>query len=204
MPSFVRSVRALAGVIALLVLPLTAAAQPAPPSASAPASSRPAATSEPNSITVTPFLSSAFGVSQDLDASLGLGVAVTYDLTPRLGFEGELAHVFDVQGDDANVDLAITNFSGNVVYNFAVVPHVTPYGTFGVGVEHAGIDVKTPDPAALYPASSTEVSYNFGGGVKVPVSDMFVARVDIRRFQANDLAPDYWRLYGGVTWWIKR
>jgi hypothetical protein len=26
----------------------------------------------------------------------------------------------------------------------------------------------------------------------------------LRRFEANDAAPDYWRLYGGLSWWIKR
>ena len=188
MPSFVRSVRSLVATLALSLVPLTAGAQ---------------SVTEPHTITVTPFLSSSFGVSQDLGASLGLGVAISYDLTTRLGFEGELGHVFDVLGDTANADLAVTNFSGNAVYNFPL-RRVTPYATFGIGVERSSLDVKTPDPLAIYPPTSTEVSYNFGGGVKVPVSELFVARADIRRFQANDLAPDYWRLYGGLTWWIKR
>ena len=26
----------------------------------------------------------------------------------------------------------------------------------------------------------------------------------IPSFQATDLAPDHWRFYGGLTWWIKR
>ena len=33
-----------------------------------------------------------------------------------------------------------------------------------------------PDPAASYPASSTEIAYNFGGGVKYPLSERFLAR----------------------------
>ncbi|MDQ3213892.1 MAG: porin family protein [Acidobacteriota bacterium] len=188
MPWSVRYVRPFLAVLAICVAPWPAAAQ---------------ATTEPKTVTITPFLGSVFGTSEDLGGSLGLGVAMTYDLTSRLGVEGELAHAFDVLGDDANVDLSVTNVSGNAVYNFPV-PRVTPYATFGIGIERTSLDVKSPDPLALYAPGSTEVSYNFGGGVRYPVSELFVARADVRRFQANDLAPDYWRVYGGLTWWIKR
>lgn len=188
MPSFVRFVRVLLVPAALAVLPAAAGAQ---------------SVAEPNTVTVTPFLSSTFGTSNDLGGSLGVGVAVGYDLTSKLGFEGEIGHVFDVMGDSANADLGLTNVHGNLVYNFPL-PHVTPYATFGVGIERSSLDVKTPDPAALYPPASTEVTYNFGGGVKYPLTELFVVRGDVRRFQANDLAPDYWRLYAGLSWWIKR
>lgn len=187
MPSFVRSARVLVVALAL-GLPAAAGAQ---------------SVAEPNTITLTPFLSSTFGTSNDLGGSLGVGVGVGYDLTTRLGFEGEIGHVFDVLGDTAKADLGLTNVHGNVVYNVPL-PRVTPYATFGVGIERASLDVKTPDPAALYPPASTEVTYNFGGGVKYPLTELFVIRGDVRRFQANDLAPDYWRLYAGLSWWIKR
>ena len=188
MPSFVRTIRLFAAAGVLSALPVSAFAQSA---------------AEPGTITVTPFLSSAFGTSADLGSSLGLGVAVGYDLTTRLGVEGELGHVFDVFGDSANVDLALTNVSGNIVYHFPA-PRLTPFATFGVGIERASVDVKTPDPATIYPASSTEIGYNFGGGVKYPLTELFVLRADLRRFQSTDLAPDYWRVYGGLSWWIKR
>ena len=32
--------------------------------------------------------------------------------------------------------------------------------------------------------------------IRIGLKDM---RGDLRRFQSNDLAPDYWRLYGGIT-----
>ena len=159
---------------------------------------------EPNTITVTPFLSTSFGVSNELNSSLGLGVGVGYDWTRRLGFEFELGRVFDVAGDDDNVDWALTNISGNVIYHFPAGPKVTPYATAGLGWERSSIDIENPDPAALTIPSSTEVAWNFGGGVKYPLNERIVARGDIRRFQVNDLAPDHWRLYGGITFWIKR
>ena len=158
---------------------------------------------EPNTVTVTPFLSTSFGVSQGQDSSLGIGAAVGYDLTSNLGFEVEFARVFDIAGDDANLDWTLTNINANVIYHFDV-PRVTPYATAGLGWERSNLDFEVPDPAALTIASSTEVAWNVGGGVKVPVGERFLARGDLRRFQVNDLAPDHWRLYGGLTFWIKR
>lgn len=158
---------------------------------------------EPHSVTVTPFVSGGFGTSQGLSGSVGLGVAAGYDVTANIGFEGEFAHLFDVLGDDANGDAPIDNYSANALYHFDV-KHATPYATFGLGVEHLGRSVKDPTLLAIYAPPSTEISYNFGGGVKYPLSERFLARGDLRRFQSTDLAPNYWRLYGGLTWWIKR
>lgn len=159
---------------------------------------------EPNTVTVTPFLSTSFGVSEDRSSSLGIGAAVGYDLTRRLGFEFEVGRVFDVAGDDDNVDWALTNISGNVIYHFPAGARFTPYATAGLGWERSSIDVENPDPVALTIPSSTEVAWNFGGGLKYPINERIIARGDVRRFQVNDLAPDHWRLYGGITFWIKR
>ena len=156
---------------------------------------------EPNTITATPFLSVSFGTSQDLGSSLGIGGAIAYDWTSRLGFEFELGRVFDVAGDDDALDYALTTVNGNVVYHFDV-KHVTPYATLGLGWERASPDFKTPADGDL--DSTTEIAWNFGGGVKYPLNSRVLLRGDLRRFQANDLAPDHWRLYGGLTFWIKR
>ena len=176
----------------------------APASASAQsASSEARSIAEPNTVTVTPFLTGSFGMSDDLGGTIGLGVGVGYDFTRNIGVEGEIEHGFDVLGNDANLDWSVTNYSANGLFHFDV-RHVTPYATFGLGVEHVGRSVKNPDPAAIYPASSTEIAYNFGGGVKYPLTDKFILRADLRRFQSVDLSPNFWRLYGGVTFWAKR
>jgi opacity protein-like surface antigen len=155
---------------------------------------------ERNTVTVTPLLSASFGTPGDLGSSLGIGAGVGYDWTENLGFEFEVARVFDVAGDDDVVDWSLTNYSGNVIYHFNV-PRVTPYATFGIGWEHSSIDFDDPD---LDADSSTEIAWNIGGGVKYALNDRLVARADLRRFQVNDEAPDHWRLYGGLTFWIKR
>lgn len=154
---------------------------------------------------VSPFLGTSVGINDDAGAgnSFGIGVGVGYDLTPNVGFEGEIGHLFDVAGDDDNLDWSITNISGNFLYHFDV-RRVTPYATFGLGFERSSLDFKVPDPAAQTIPSSTEMSFNFGGGVKYPVNDSLLVRGDLRRFEANDLAPDYWRLYGGLTFTLGR
>lgn len=161
------------------------------------------ATVEPNTVTVTPFLSVSFGTPDDLGSSLGIGAGVEYDWTRNLGFEFEVARVFDVAGDTENLDWALTNIHANVIYHFDV-PRVTPYATFGLGWERSNVDFEDPVLPILDLESSTEVAWNIGGGVKYPLNDRIVARVDLRRFQVNDSAPDHWRLYGGLTFWVKR
>jgi hypothetical protein len=145
---------------------------------------------------VTPFLHTSLGISDPAPGnSIGLGVAGTYDWTPKLAFEAEVGHLFDVAGDTANVDWSVTNFNVNALYRFDT-KYVTPYVTLGLGVEstsHGG------DPADL---SGTEFALNLGGGLTRSLNNRWLARADLRRFQSNDNAPDYWRLYGGLTWRI--
>jgi opacity protein-like surface antigen len=156
----------------------------------------------PNSWTLTPFLHTTLDVSDPApDNSLGLGFAVGYDWTDNLGFEGEISHLFDLAGDSADVDWSLTTFSANAIYHFDV-RKVTPYATFGLGFERSstGFD----DPLDLPDLSANELTVNFGGGVKYALTDRWIARGDLRRFAANDLAPDHWRLYGGLTYNLGR
>ena len=168
---------------------------------------RPAAAqsvAEPKTWTVTPFLGGSMGLGDPANNdSLGIGVAVAYDWTSNVGFEGEFGHLFDVAGDTDALDWSVTNVSANAIYHFDV-RRFTPYATFGIGFERSNLDIKEPNIRALFPASSTEVSYNFGGGVKYPIAPRLLLRGDLRRFNANDLAPDYWRVYAGVTFRVGR
>ena len=160
---------------------------------------------QPRSWTVTPFLNSSAGMGDPApDNSIGLGVSIGYDLTRNLGFEGEIGHLFDVAGDTDEVDWSITNFNANALYHFDV-KRVTPYATFGLGFERSAFDWQDSESLAMIAdPSATEITVNFGGGVKYPLNDRWLARADLRRFQANDEAPDFWRVYGGLTWTLKR
>lgn len=157
---------------------------------------------EPRTWTATPFLDVSFGTNAP-GGSPGIGAGLGYDFTSNLGVEGEVGHQFDVAGDNHDIDWSVSTFSANVLYHFDVL-HVTPYATAGFGVERSSVDVKNPDPLALYQPSSTEVVWNFGGGAKYRLNDRMLVRADLRRFEATDLAPDFWRFYGGLTFWIRR
>lgn len=155
---------------------------------------------EPRTWTVTPFLGGSAGLDErGAGNSLALGAGVGYDLTSNVGFEAEFSHLFDVRGDDEDVDWSVTNFSANFVYHFDA-RHVTPYATFGLGFERSNLDVD----GGPFPPSSTELAFNFGGGVKYPLTNDLLLRGDLRRFEANDRAPDYWRLYAGLTFSLGR
>lgn len=151
--------------------------------------------------TLSPFLGTSLDVSEGGENSLTMGVGVGYDMTPNVGFEGEFSYLFDAAGETDLVDWSITNISGNFIYHFDV-RRVTPYATFGIGFERSSLE--SDDPLLDPIASSTEISFNFGGGVKYPLTPRILVRGDLRRFQANDLAPDYWRLYGGLTFTLGR
>src|SRR5688572_12545231 len=65
----------------------------------------------PKSWTLTPFLHTSVAAGDPAPSdSFGLGVAVGYDWTSNLGFEGEISHLFDIAGDSADVDWSVTNF----------------------------------------------------------------------------------------------
>lgn len=150
--------------------------------------------------TVTPFLGGTTGVSGDAGDSMAIGVAGGYDLTSNIGVEGEVSYLFDIAGGNQSLDWSVVNVSGNFIYHFDV-RRVTPYATFGLGFERSSLDFDIPDPLVDSP---TEVAFNFGGGVKYPIANGLLLRGDLRRFVANDLAPDYWRVYGGLTFTFGR
>lgn len=202
MQSFSRAVLVLG--VCQMVASTVAAQEVSPPVVQAQGATQPAI--EPRTVTVTPFVSISFGVSDDLKSSIGLGAAVEYDFTKNFGAEFEYAYVFDVAGDDENLDFHLMNISGSLLYHFDVprMPRLAPYALLGLGWEDANPEVQNPDPLVLYPANSTEIAWHFGGGAKYALNERFVLRADLRRFQVNDVAPDHWRFYGGVTFWVKR
>jgi opacity protein-like surface antigen len=158
---------------------------------------------EPNTFDVTPFLGFGMGFSSSDDpldpldpsgSSFLIGVAVGYNWTTNLSIEGELGIIPDIVGDTDAVDFGITTFSANGVYHFDTQSPVVPYATLGLGFGHMGLDIE-----GVGDDSSTEFLVNFGGGVKYPIKDNLAVRGDLRYFAVNDENPNFWRLYGGVT-----
>ena len=153
--------------------------------------------SEPGTWTATPFISLTFGGDGD-SSSLGLGGAVGYDLTDLWSVEGELAYVFDLAGDSDATDWSVASLSGNALYHFALENGWAPYATAGLTVARSNLTI------ADATADTAEFGVNLGGGVKMGLTDALTARADLRYFKYVDTAPDGFRLYGGLTWRLRR
>jgi opacity protein-like surface antigen len=152
---------------------------------------------EPEGMTVTPFI--GVGFAGDYQSSpAALGVAVGYGWTERLSFEGEIGVTPNgTIGIPVEFDTSAWNLNANVLYHF-LEPSFTPYVTFGIGVLGSNPDI----PQELFPevdGRTTTFAWNVGAGIKTAISERFGLRADLRHFNAADLAPDHWRLYGGVV-----
>jgi opacity protein-like surface antigen len=161
---------------------------------------------DPGTYDITPFLGLTFGAGDDalnsLDlsgSSLVVGGAFAYNWTTTLAFEGELGILPDVAGDNDALDVKVTTLSGNVLYHFDTGTNIVPYATVGLGFGRTSFDLDNgPDDA------NTELAVNFGGGVKADVAHNLQVRGDLRYFNINDENPNFWRLYGGVVFRIRR
>lgn len=174
-------------LVCLAALPAQAQEQPAP---------APMAV-EQGVWSVTPFLSLTFGGDAD-STSLGAGAAAAYSVTDVVAVEAEVSYAFDLAGDDNEIDWTLLGASANLLYHFPLENGMVPYATAGVGVSRASID------AGGDTVSSSEVGFNVGGGIKAPLNDSLAARGDIRYFKSSDAVPDVWRIYGGLTWTLRR
>jgi opacity protein-like surface antigen len=180
MHSFGRA-RSLAGVALLGLVSLFAA--PATAHAQLPA---------PGSLDVTPFFGIAFGNDQE-GATTAIGVGIGYNLTDQIAFEGELGIVPDIEGDSSAADVGLLTFSANGVYHFDTATGYIPYATFGLGLGRASFDFPDVDE------SHTELAINLGGGVRKSINQKIDWRADVRYFNVNDDNPNFWRVYGGIT-----
>lgn len=169
--------------VALVVVAATAA----PAAAQAPVT-------EPGTWTATPFLSLTFGGDGD-STSLGLGGAVGYDFTDVLSVEGELGYVFDLAGDSDATDWSVTSLSGNALYHFPLENGWAPYATGGLTIARSNLTIAD---------ATAEFGVNLGGGVKMGLTETLTARADLRYFKYVDTAPDGFRIYGGLTWRVRR
>jgi opacity protein-like surface antigen len=198
-----RNIRTVIGgiVVAALAAAPVAAQEPAaaragPPSASQQPTFQPLPP-EPDGLTLTPFIGAGF--SGNLESTpAALGLALGYGWSPRVALEGELGLSPNASmGTPLEFDTSVWTLSGNILYHFAR-QSVSPYVTLGLGVMGSNPDV----PTEVFPdldQRTTTFAWNIGAGVKTAVSDRFGLRADLRHFNASDLAPDYWRVYGGVV-----
>ncbi len=128
---------------------------------------------------ITGFGGMAFG--PDETEATG-GVALAFNVSPRIGIEGEAGAIF---ADD-------TTFNGsmNLVFNFGTgVTAFVPYITGGGGVLANG---------------GSHIAINAGLGAKIFVAYNVALRADFRAFfsNENDDTEDMERVYGGLTFFF--
>ena len=183
--------------LALAIAPAALAQTTSPPPA--PAEQQPTfdpLPPESEGFTITPFLGLGFAGDYE-NTPATFGAALGYGWNERLSVEGELFFApGGEQGVLAQFDTAVTSLAANVLYHFAA-DDFTPYATLGVGFMFADTDAE----ATGLTDDETEgaFAWNWGAGIKSAVSDRFGLRADLRYFNADELTPDHWRLYGGVV-----
>jgi opacity protein-like surface antigen len=152
---------------------------------------------EPEGFTLTPFV--GLGFAGDFENSpTAFGFVGGYGITERVSVEGDLYFAPDgEQGEPVEFSTSIWSVSGNVLYNFAGQTGFTPYVVGGLGMLSANAEAE--DLGLAEDDTSTEFAWNWGAGVKSALSDRFGLRADLRFFNGDELVPDHWRLFGGVT-----
>jgi len=152
---------------------------------------------EPEGFTLTPFLGLDFAGDYE-NVPAAFGAALGYGANSRVSLEGEVAYSPNgEQGVLTQFDSSVFTLSGNVLYHF-VADDFAPYVTAGIGVMNT--DAAAESTGLLSDDTSFGFAWNWGGGLKTALSDRIGLRADLRYFNAReDLAPDHWRMYGGVV-----
>ncbi len=118
------------------------------------------------------------GVTINGDNEATAGMAVTLNITPQMGLEGEIGVVF---AEDEEIMV-----SGNAVLNLGYgTSFIVPYVTGGAGLMNNG---------------GTEIALNLGAGFKVFVEPSIAIRSDFRVFLTTEGGDvnDLERFYVGI------
>jgi len=108
-----------------------------------------------------------------------VGAALTVNVTPRIGVEGEVGMIF--------ADDRIINVNADLIFNFGSgTSLIVPYLISGAGFMNNG---------------GTDIALNVGAGIKLFIEPSIAIRADFRGFFISEGGDvhDLERLYGGVT-----
>jgi len=152
---------------------------------------------EPDRFTVTPFLGAGFGGDLE-NTPAEPGLALGYGANRWISLEAEFGFApSGTQGAVLQFDTSVWTLSGDVLYHF-LRPDFTPYVALGLGVVGSNPDVDVSEFLNSDEDSTTTFAWNYGAGLKAALSDRIGLRGDLRYFNARDVAPDHWRIYGGL------
>jgi len=110
-----------------------------------------------------------------------LGFRYTYNFTPRIGAELGLSLVPNASVEASNLgqlfEMDIRFFNGNVVFHL-LEGRFIPFAAAGIGF--ANFSSEVIDSTTFI--DETDFAFNFGGGLKIFLTDTFLLRVDIRDY----------------------
>ena len=118
---------------------------------------------------------------------MNLGARYQYNVTPRWGIEGSFLYTpvnAELARLSRDVSVDTSYYNGNVVYNILSDKRIVPFATAGIG----GITLDVQDGGD----TESYLGFNFGGGVRAPISDRWSFRFDVRDFvySADNLNPE--------------
>jgi opacity protein-like surface antigen len=110
-----------------------------------------------------------------------VGFKYSYNYTPRIGAELGLALIpgASVEASDLGelFEMDVRLFHGNIVFHLVDGPFV-PFVTAGIGFASFSSDVIDDEQFI----DETDFAFNFGGGIKVFLTDTLLLRVDVRDY----------------------
>jgi opacity protein-like surface antigen len=138
------------------------------------------------SIEVTPFLSAGGS-----DFSSRFGGSIAFALSGESAVEAEVGY--------RRLEMAALAVSANVLYGLPRVRRIAPYVAAGIGVEQYETPRPVPERGTVVVYKNFGVAMSLGGGVKVPITDRWGFRTDVRWLNPWGKVPEGWRIYNGAT-----
>ncbi len=136
-------------------------------------------------VEITPYAMLGSGLAS------GVGTAVRWPVGARFGVE--------LETELTRAEVTALNVALSLVYDLPAIGRVTPYVAAGIGLERFAKPIFTGDGPPLR-GSDTGLSLNAGGGVRVPVTDRWGFRSDVRvRHGTSRGQGDRWRIFNGAT-----
>ena len=151
-------------------------------------------------------------VDESLTAPLGFNLDVAIPIPGNLDVVGQLdwsrwSESADIFGTSLSASANFTTFGGGIRWSSLASPSVTPFvqGLFGATRVTFGCDVTGFDCEDILEefleqdASATDLMFQFGGGVAIPMGGWsVVGQLDYRRFFAEDESISSIRFVGGI------
>ena len=151
-------------------------------------------------------------VDESLTAPLGFNLDVAIPIPGNLDVVGQFdwsrwSESADIFGTSLSASANFTTFAGGIRWSSLASPSVTPFvqGLFGATRVTLGCDVTGFDCQDILEefleqeASATDLMFQFGGGVAIPLGGWsVVGQLDYRRFFAEDESISSIRFVGGI------